>query len=152
MLCAACLIATGTAALPAPAAVFAAEEEAVLEADGLKYEIADDSVTITGFTSELSGEVTVPAEINGLPVTKIEAGAFKYNAKVTEITLPDSVTEIGQEAFKSCFSAQIRRIAEESDEHCRQYLSGESEACKSDGSGTGQEHRGACVCEVSFAC
>ena len=103
LLCAACLIATGTAALPAPAAVFAAEEEAVLEADGLKYEIADDSVAITGFTSELSGEVTVPAEINGLPVAKIEAGAFKYNAKVTEITLPDSVTEIGQEAFKSCF-------------------------------------------------
>ena len=103
LLCAACLIGTGAAVLPAPAAVYAAEEETVQEADGLKYEIADGAVTITGFTSDLSGEVTVPAEIDGLPVTKIGANAFKYNADITEITLPDSITEIGTSAFYSCF-------------------------------------------------
>ncbi len=102
LLCAACLIGTGAAVLPAPAAVLAAEDT-VLEAEGLKYEIADGSVTITGFTSELSGEVVIPAEIEGLPVTKIGAGAFKYNTKVTAFTVPDSVTEIGAESFKSCF-------------------------------------------------
>lgn len=108
LLCAACLIGTGAAVLPAPAAVYAAEEELVQEADGLKYEVNDGAVTITGFTSDLSGEVTVPAEIDGLPVTKIGANAFKYNADITEITLPDSITEIGTSAFYSCF--QLKKV------------------------------------------
>ena len=103
LLCAACLIGTGAYSLPAAAVRIAAEEETAKETAGLKYEAADGSVTITGFTSELKGEVTVPAEIEGLPVTKIGEGAFRYNTKVTAITLPDSVTEIGKESFKSCF-------------------------------------------------
>ena len=103
MLCAACLIWTGAAALPAPAAVCAAEEETAPEFEGLRYEIADGAVTITGVSDELEGEVTVPAEIEKLPVTKIGAGAFQFNTKITDVTLPESVTEIGETAFKSCF-------------------------------------------------
>lgn len=102
MLCAACLIGTGICSLPAPAAVYAAEEETAPEFEGLRYEAADGAVTITGFTSDLTGKVTVPAEIDGLPVTKIGEGAFKYNFKITEVTLPDSITELGKLAFKSC--------------------------------------------------
>ena len=102
MLCAACLIGTGICSLPAPAAVYAAEEETAPEFEGLRYETADGAVTITGFTSDLTGKVTVPAEIDGLPVTKIGEGAFKYNFKITEVTLPDSITELGKLAFKSC--------------------------------------------------
>ena len=103
MLCAACLIWTGAAALPAPAAVCAAEEEAAPVFEGLRYEITDGAVTITGVTEDLEGEVTVPAEIEKLPVTKIGAGAFQFNTKITAVTLPESVTEIGAAAFKSCF-------------------------------------------------
>ena len=101
VLCAACLIGTGASVLPAPAAVHAAEE-APLVYEGLKYETAEGAVTITGFTEDLPDEVTVPAEIDGLPVTKIGTRAFRFNFTVTRIVLPDSVTEIGSEAFKEC--------------------------------------------------
>ena len=109
LLCAACLIGTG-AALPAPAAICTAEEAQPVY-EGLKYETAEGAVTITGYTADLPDELTVPAEIGGLPVTKIGAGAFRYCQNVTEITLPESVTEIGTESFKSCFQLKSVRLS-----------------------------------------
>lgn len=106
VLCAACLIAAGAAALPEPAAVRAAEEEQPVY-EGLKYEKTEDAVTITGFTEDLPEKVTVPAEIGGLPVTKIGADAFRFCMTVTEIEVPESVTELGAGAFKGCY--QLRR-------------------------------------------
>src|SRR6266446_5020341 len=55
------------------------------------------------------GAVTVPATINvgsdsspvSLPVTRIESQAFA-NSSVTSVTVPNSVTSIGQEAFYYC--------------------------------------------------
>lgn len=102
VLCAACLILTGAAALPEPAAVYAAEEEQPVY-QGMLYETAEDAVTVTGFTEDLPEEITVPSEIGGLPVTKIGAGAFRFCMTVTAVTLPDSITEIGDAAFKSCY-------------------------------------------------
>ena len=70
MLCAACLMMTGAAALPAAAADSAAEETQPAF-EGLLYEKADGAVTITGVTDDLPESVTIPSEIDGLPVTKI---------------------------------------------------------------------------------
>ena len=109
MLCAACLIGTG-AVLPAPPAAYAAEETQPVY-EGLKYAVTDGAVTITGFTADLPEEVTVPAEIDGLPVTKIAEGAFRYNPTAVSITLPDSVTEIGAESFKSCFKLKTVKLS-----------------------------------------
>ena len=112
LLCAACLIGTGAYSLPATAVCIAAEEETAKETAGLKYEAADGAVTITGFVSGLEGEVTVPAEIDGLPVTKIGEAAFRYCFYMTELTLPDSITEIGAEAFKNCTRMKTIRLSE----------------------------------------
>ena len=61
--------------------------------------------------------MNIPATINGLPVTSIGDRAFyndvyyEYNyyyhfilTSVTSVTIPDSVTSIGDEAFAECFS------------------------------------------------
>ncbi len=103
MLCAACLVWTGSAVLPATAAVYAAEEEAQPAYEGLLYEIADGAVTITGVTDDLPETVTIPSEIDGLPVTKIAERAFAFHLTMTDIVIPDSVTEIGDSAFKNCY-------------------------------------------------
>ncbi len=47
--------------------------------------------------------VTVPDTINGIIPTKIGDGAFENNVVVRNITLPDSVTVIGKNAFKKSY-------------------------------------------------
>ena len=43
--------------------------------------------------------VNIPPSINGVPVTRIGGGAFMWKMKTTSVTIPDSVTEIGKDAF-----------------------------------------------------
>ena len=47
--------------------------------------------------------VTVPETINGIIPTKIGDGAFENSVVVRNITLPDSVTVIGKNAFKKSY-------------------------------------------------
>jgi hypothetical protein len=46
--------------------------------------------------------VVIPPTYNNLPVTMISYEGFKYYAKMTSITIPDSVTSIGESAFSYC--------------------------------------------------
>ncbi|MCR5653138.1 MAG: leucine-rich repeat protein, partial [Ruminococcus sp.] len=61
----------------------------------------DEKVRITGYKGT-GGDVIIPAEIDGKPVTKIEEGAFKDNATIRNMIISASVTSIGAEAFKGC--------------------------------------------------
>ena len=45
--------------------------------------------------------MNIPSEINGTPVTTIGNAAFR-DSSVTSVTIPDSVTEIGANAFAGC--------------------------------------------------
>ncbi|MCP4930002.1 MAG: leucine-rich repeat domain-containing protein [Gammaproteobacteria bacterium] len=65
----------------------------------LKYEIKDDEVTITDFNTRASGELIIPASIEGKLVTSIGRKAFSDCYNLTSITIPDSVTSIGELAF-----------------------------------------------------
>ncbi len=49
-------------------------------------------------------KVEIPAEINGLKVTVISSGAFRNNIDITSITIPESVTIIGDSAFDQCLN------------------------------------------------
>jgi hypothetical protein len=62
----------------------------------------DDALTITGYTGA-GGAVTIPSSTNGYPVTSIGQDAF-FAAALTSVTIPNSVSNIGYEAFGDCES------------------------------------------------
>ena len=54
--------------------------------------------------SQTTTKITIPSEINGIPVTTIDAqnipaSDMYFNSVVEEIVLPDTITEIGKHAF-----------------------------------------------------
>jgi hypothetical protein len=61
--------------------------------------------TITGYTGA-GGEVVIPASIDGTPVTAIGNEAFSPDYQgiqsITSVTIPNSVTSIGNYAFNGC--------------------------------------------------
>src|SRR5580765_6748449 len=63
---------------------------------------ANLTITITGYTG-LGGSVSIPDMINGLPVTSIGDSAFA-GSSVTNIMIPNSVTNFGPAAFGGCDS------------------------------------------------
>ncbi len=72
----------------------------------LNYEKINNGaeVEITGCFYNASGGVTIPSEIDGLPVTSIASDAFKNRTSITSVSIPDSVTSIGGDAFRNCSS------------------------------------------------
>ncbi|MDR1840139.1 MAG: leucine-rich repeat domain-containing protein [Treponema sp.] len=71
-----------------------------LEQDGFEYEVVDGrSVTITGYTGNAT-ILNIPERIQGLPVTAIGDYASFYCESLTSITIPSSVTFIGDWAFR----------------------------------------------------
>ena len=63
-----------------------------------------DGVRITRCDKNVSGKVVVPETIEGYKVKWIDNYAFSNCKNITEITIPDSVTEIGNYAFDYCTS------------------------------------------------
>ena len=61
----------------------------------------DNTVTITN-CYENATSINIPKEIDGKPVTSINASAFANRAKLTSVTIPESVTSIGERAFYGC--------------------------------------------------
>jgi hypothetical protein len=61
---------------------------------------ADNTITLTGYTGP-DGSVAIPENITGLPVTGIGDYAFD-NTSLISVTIPGSVTDIGDGAFADC--------------------------------------------------
>lgn len=63
-------------------------------------------ITITGYSGTPAGMLVIPNTINGLSVTEIADGAFLnqsgYNDLLTGVSIPSTVTKIGDAAFFSC--------------------------------------------------
>lgn len=72
-----------------------------VELNSLTYSSTGNAITITGFNGP-GGAITIPSTINGLPVTSIGFSAFFDRSTLTSITLPNSVTSIGADAFENC--------------------------------------------------
>jgi len=76
----------------------------LMQESELVYSKNADGVTITGYTGKVSGavdHVAIPTEIAGMPVVRIEAGAFE-NCTFKRVYLPKQLQEIGTGAFRGC--------------------------------------------------
>lgn len=86
-----------------------------------------DSYTLLGGTKDqdLIGAVVIPDRYVGLPVTDIAADAFKGQTRITSITLPSQLANIGSGAFSGCSSltsldlpASVKNIENEAFSGC----------------------------------
>lgn len=91
------------ACLTAPAA-FAAETTP--PTSDYTYTITkNNTVTITGYTGSDTA-LTVPATLDGSPVTELAADAFAEQTELTSVTLPDGLKKIADDAFFNCTSLE----------------------------------------------
>ena len=68
---------------------------------------ASGEISITGCdTLTKPTKIVIPEELDGKPVTAISELAFAKEENLKEITIPDSVTEIGDAAFRECGGLQ----------------------------------------------
>ena len=65
----------------------------------LKFSLYEDHAEVIWQNDKNASSVTIPAEVNGLPVTHIGSAVFRYMEELEHVTIPDSVTVIGYEAF-----------------------------------------------------
>lgn len=68
----------------------------------------DNTAVIVTRYNGTAADVTIPSRYKGKPVTMIDHAAF-FNSVVTSVTIPDSVTSIGDNAFGFC--SQLTNIS-----------------------------------------
>ena len=76
-------------------------EDGTKYGDYLYYEIDDNSVTITD-CDESATEITIPSEIEGVPVKEIGVRAFFNCSNLTKVVIPESVEQLSMSAFMAC--------------------------------------------------
>ena len=76
----------------------------------LRYARDGKGVTIIGIIpKKYAGPVSIPYRMGGAPVVRIGANAFS-GCRLTEVSIPDSVTSIGNSAFRDCYHLQYVRF------------------------------------------
>jgi len=65
------------------------------------YSLDGGTATVNGYIGP-GGSVTIPDNIRGVPVARMENQLFMWNLRVTDVSIPDSVTSIGSRAFQEC--------------------------------------------------
>ena len=74
-----------------------------LSYNGFSYEIQNEKVVITGYTGS-DKNLTIPAEIDGKSVIKIDYGAFWNCKNLTNITMPCKIKTIYGQSFLGCIA------------------------------------------------
>ena len=82
-------------------------------ADGITYWINEKEAVVAAADSSLT-EANIPSSVefegNQYPVIKINDRVFSGNTNLTTVTLPESLTTLGGEAFRGCQSLKIVKI------------------------------------------
>lgn len=80
----------------------AAVPVSALELWDFEYKVnSDGTATITDYYGEVT-ELVIPSTLDGYKVTEIGSYAFRDCSSLTGITIPSSVTSIGDDAFCGC--------------------------------------------------
>lgn len=76
---------------------------AFADTEGFTFSLnsAGNGYVVTGYTGSATS-VTVPDWYNQKPVTEIGDSAFEGNKSITHVEMPDTITRIGEAAFKNC--------------------------------------------------
>ena len=75
-----------------------------LNDDGESYSfgLEPDNVFTKGLSADDPHDLVIPSEYEGKPVTRISEKAFYKCITLYNVTIPDTVTEIGDSAFQDC--------------------------------------------------
>ena len=83
--------------------------------DGVIYRETRDGWSVVGYTDALPTVLNIPSSIEGRPVVAIQQGAFSNCAALTAVTIPDSVTTIGANAFEGCVNLKSAVVSKSVD-------------------------------------
>lgn len=97
-----------------PMAVQAEEDGAFVgESIHYDYEVGEDgNVSLYDFLDgdSFEGDLVIPSEIDGHPVTYIGNGCFMSDTGITSITIPKTITDLGSSVFFDCESLTEFRV------------------------------------------
>ena len=83
-----------------------ADESEAKYYDGFYYDINEDGESVSIIGCDLSGDIVIPEEIDGMKVTRIGGGEYFWyggmDIYVTSVKLPESLTSIGAGTFSGC--------------------------------------------------
>ena len=82
--------------------VFFAFGTSAANENGILYSVSGGEATVTGVDETVTGDVVIPAELGGYPVTAIGNEAFESNYNITSIIIPEGVKTIGKHCFYWC--------------------------------------------------
>ena len=86
-----------------------AQETATI--DGIKYYLENGEATVMVQTNKFEGDLVIPETVTDndveYKVVRLAAEAFAGQEGITSITLPNSVIEIGERCFSSCYLTSI---------------------------------------------
>ena len=70
----------------------------------MKFALSQDGsyYTVTGMGDCIDTDIVIPEEYEGKPVKAIGSYAFSSKSKITSVTIPETVTKIGRDAFYNC--------------------------------------------------
>ncbi|MBQ9622975.1 MAG: leucine-rich repeat protein [Treponema sp.] len=71
------------------------------DSNGWQFFLDGEKYTIIGYSGSAT-EIVLPSEFKGLPVTKITGGIFKDNSKITSVSIPESIENLGYDTFNGC--------------------------------------------------
>lgn len=97
---------------------YASESYTDVTDNDIKYRVYSDHAEILYYEDNSITTSEIPSQINGVPVTVINAFAFASLDELISVTIPASITEINAWAFDDCTSLTQINTAKENPSYC----------------------------------